>query len=510
MAIISDYSRAGRALSPRRAAFLSVLPTLLAAAALLAAIPAAAQYPVETAPTPKSAPDLRAVAVLEWTGEAGHPTASRLIPISVFDGQQLQDGDIYLARPQPLALDPDVEYQLKQDGKTVGLYDIDNASQVQGAWIGYGTWKPLPKPKPPAELARSRPHYSFGNDNSGRPVLHVRPGSENTSSSGSGSGSASGSQAPPPDQGRPTLHRAGSGDDSGNSTAGNSTADNPPPDTEGPTLHRASDDSASTTPPDDSGRPKLRKKKKQQNDADQAYVETVPQAYDPGRPRLFEGQPKSAFGEAPVLNGLPPDMHQEIAVSDASNTPDHPWNFSWANPEDEDTMNAALEEIARKDLEPVPPPAAAPAATSASKRRAAHKKTAAAPPPPTLAPPVPLLDEQFHVFRLAYDSGATLVFSARTAGTDADEKYITLIAQPDLYGRVVVLLKSVTDAAHLDLTPRMRLVGPVDAMADNRAELLFELRGATQRQFALYRIYNGQVTQLLVTGGGSFVSQTGG
>jgi hypothetical protein len=52
----------------------------------------------------------------------------------------------------------------------------------------------------------------------------------------------------------------------------------------------------------------------------------------------------------------------------------------------------------------------------------------------------------------------------------------------------------------------MRLVDAVDAMADNRGELLFELRGATQRQFALYRVLRGQAEKLFVSGGGEFVA----
>ena len=71
-----------------------------------------------------------------------------------------------------------------------------------------------------------------------------------------------------------------------------------------------------------------------------------------------------------------------------------------------------------------------------------------------------------------------MVLSAHTDGSGAPEKFVTLVAQPDLYGNVAVLLKNVTDAAHLDDTPRMRLVDAVDALADNRGELLFELRGA--------------------------------
>ena len=97
-----------------------------------------------------------------------------------------------------------------------------------------------------------------------------------------------------------------------------------------------------------------------------------------------------------------------------------------------------------------------------------------------------------------------MVLSAHTDGTGAQEKFVTLIAQPDLYGNVVVLMKNVTDAAHLDDTPRMRIVDAVDAVADNRGELLFELRGATQRQFALYRVLRGDATRIFLSGPEAF------
>ncbi len=69
------------------------------------------------------------------------------------------------------------------------------------------------------------------------------------------------------------------------------------------------------------------------------------------------------------------------------------------------------------------------------------------------------------------------MLTAHTDGPPEQQKFVTLIAQPDLYGSLLVLFKSVTDGAHLDDTPRMRLVDAVDALADNRGELLFELRG---------------------------------
>jgi hypothetical protein len=161
------------------------------------------------------------------------------------------------------------------------------------------------------------------------------------------------------------------------------------------------------------------------------------------------------------------------------------------------------------------------------------------------AEPPALADEQFRVFELTYGATATMVLTASTSkpplptapdeaapapdetpvikrgkptpsqtasstrakktapapvpAKPAPQKFVTLVAQPDLYGGVLVLFKSVTDSAHLDEKPQMRLVDAVDAMADNRGELLFELRGKTQRQFALFRVMRGSAEQMFAT-----------
>jgi len=158
-------------------------------------------------------------------------------------------------------------------------------------------------------------------------------------------------------------------------------------------------------------------------------------------------------------------------------------------------MKAAMEDIARSALGlKTPPP---PAAT----RRASTRRTTKQAPP---SEPPPLVDEKFRVFELAYGSGATMVLSAHTDGPRKNQKSVTLIAQPDLYGNPLVLLKNVTDPAHQDETPQMRLVDAVDVLADNRGELLFELRGSSQRQFALYRVLRGTAEKIFATGGGEF------
>jgi hypothetical protein len=486
--------------------------TALGVMGALAVLPVWCQYPGQITKKSTDSPELRAVAVLEWTGEAGKPKFSRLVPVTVFDGQQLQDGGIYLARPEPMALASEVEYALENNGKTIGLFDIRNAGREQGSWVGFGAWKALPVATP----KRAAPEWAenkIGDEGSDRPVLHRKAhsgeapaGGGTGGDGGNGGSSGTGSSAPaaPTDPDRPTLHKKTSSDDSGNAGSGSasspdsSSSSSPAPDPDRPTLHKKSSSEDSTSAPaTDPDRPTLKKGKNKQT-ADIGYVEDMPGVTDPDRPRLKRGKSSdNGPAVAPTLMGMPADMQQFVAVSDAKNQPDHPWSYAWANPDDEDKMKGALEDIARDALGLTAPP---PAAATVPKRTATRKRTKPAPPPP----PALLLDEQFRVFELAYGSGATLVLSAHTDGPVAQQKFVTLVAQPDLYGNVLVLLKSVTDSGHLDESPRMRLVDAVDAMADNRGELLFELRGATQRQFALYRVLRGSAERLFVTGGGEF------
>jgi hypothetical protein len=489
---------------------------------LLAALPACAQYPVQLSRGDKEIA-MRAVAVLEWTGEEGHPKASRLVPVSLYDGQDLQDAAIYLARPAPLALSSEVEYELKRDGKTVGLFDINSAGQEQGSWVGFGVWKPLPKPKPAAQAAKAKIDDWGGDAQSDRPTLHRKAHSDDSSTAGKGGSSDSDSdsarEAADPD--RPTLHKKTTSDsgseaktDSSGETKPDSNSDSAPSraptDPDRPTLHKQASDSDSasggTTAAADPDRPTL-KKKGGKTPTDVGYVTATQNSSDPDRPRLQRGKVSAeGLSVVPTLMGLPPDMHQAVAVSDAKSRPEHLWGYSWSNPDDEAKMKAQMEDIARKALGlalPTPPPPPAPRLTAATTRRKAT-------PPPAPPLPAPLLDEQFRVFELAYGSGATMVLSAHTEGTGAAQKFVTLVAQPDLYGNVLVLLKNVTDGAHLDDTPRMRLVDAVDALADNRGELLFELRGATQRQFALYRVLRGQADKLFVSGPGGIAPPPSG
>jgi len=504
------YGRAGRATSWSG---LCVFPMALA---LLSASCAFAQYPGQIkTDKDKEQPSLRAVAVLEWTGDLSKPKTSRLVPVTLFDGEQLQDAGVYLARPEPLAVAGGVEYILQKNGAKLGLFDIQRSGQEEGSWVGLGVWKPMPKPKAePAVVEKIE-----DDENSDRPVLHRKHAARHD---GGGDSSGSGSSGPPPDPDRPTLKKSPANEDSTSDDSGQSagSASGPAPDPDRTTLHKAPDGSqtgsggtgssntgsgktgstdagdAAPSGQSDPDRPQLKRGKAKQQPADEGYVSSV-ESSDPDRPHLMRGKPAdSGPSLTPTLMGLPTDMAQAVAVSDPRNRPEHPWSYSWANLDDEAKMKEAMEDAARAALGiQAPPPAAAPKKTAA-----ARTKAKPAPPPPE---PAPLADEQFRVFELAYGAGATMVLTAHTDAPLGQQKYVTLIGQPDLYGSLLVLFKNVADGAHLDDTPRMRLVDAVDALADNRGELLFELRGKTTRQFALYRVLRGTATQLFVTGGGA-------
>jgi hypothetical protein len=182
-------------------------------------------------------------------------------------------------------------------------------------------------------------------------------------------------------------------------------------------------------------------------------------------------------------------MNQMAGVSDDRTGDTESWAFTWANPDDENKMKSALEDIAQKAISPPTSTTPAKPASSAVAHRKAHQP--AAPAAPALA------DEDFRAYSLSFGGGATMIFTAHSA--QAPLKYVTIVAQPDFYGQPKVLLKQVTTDNQLDVSPRFRLVDAVDTAGDGRADLIFELRGKTYRQFAIYRIAGGAATLAFVT-----------
>jgi hypothetical protein len=177
---------------------------LLCSCALFSSCGASAQYPGLIAKKDKTAPELRSVAVLEWTGEAGKPSASRLVPVAVYDGEQLNDGTLYLSRPEPLAVTGGVEYELQTAGKAVGIFDVYGSADVKGSWEGFGAWKPLTAAEEVKASNSFNTSQLYGSDTSAeddKPVLKRKhpKGTDGDDAPGAGAGEL------PPD--RRTGHR---------------------------------------------------------------------------------------------------------------------------------------------------------------------------------------------------------------------------------------------------------------------------------------------------------------
>ena len=452
--------------------------TVAAGALALACVPVGAQTH-KVAAAPENA--LRAVGVYEWTGDMAKPTASRLIPVSLFIDGKLVDAAVYLARPVPMALLTGNRYQLETAGILQGNLDLafsrhfvaaeTNGSAYDDGWFGYGKFSP-PSLEKPAALKGSAVKISLNgmDEDDSKPHFSAR-------SATPGSGGSAGS----------TPGAGGPGD-------------------------------TGSTPADDPDRPTLRRRSSAEaKDAkdDQASVTTVGGGLndDPNRPTLHRGKPESALNELdiPKLTGLPGDegvnaLHQMAAISDAKDRDPHNFLRPWDDEAEHQAILAKLETAARTTLaayeaangaaSQAPPPKpspAKPASTASTARRTTARKTA--PPPPEA-----LLDEQLTGYTLSYGGEATFVYHAHTDGLGATLRFVTLVAQIDTQGEPQIALKNVTDAAHLDRTPRMRLVDAVDAEASNRASLLFELRAQNSRQFALYRVIGGRAEQIFLTG----------
>jgi hypothetical protein len=431
-----------------RSVLLQIIPCLALLAALAA--PAGAQYPGHIESAKKAAPTIRAVAVLEWTGEPGKPSASRIIPISVFDGERYQPGGLYLAKPEPLALEPGTEYVLQDAGVARGLFDINNAQDVNGYWFGYGAWKPMAAPPKRARPKQGKNMPQVVTDAGDRPHFKNRNPSASDDSSSESSGKSSAPSNPPPsDPDRPTLRKR--------------------PDSSTPA---ASSSAADTTAP-----------------------ETATGGADPDRPHMVHGQqsPTDADLQPAQLTGVPSGLQQMIAVSDAGDREAHPFVYLWGDPTDATKMKEQMEIAAAAAIAATEPPAKP--KTHAAATPAQRRKTS------TTATPTPAFtNELFKAYELTYSGGATLVFSGQTVNHAGKVKYVTLIAQPDFNGVPKVLFKSVTDDDHLDQTPKMRLVDAVDARAINRGDLVFELRSTHDREFVIYRIASGQAEQVFTTG----------
>ena len=490
----------------------------------------------------------RAVAVFEWTGDLGKPTASRLVPVSLFIGGHFEDAGLYLARPVPFALEPGDIYSVELAGDEKGTLTVEHARDFTtgrlladvdpvGAWYGFGRFSPLVAAKLPALRPAAHLPVIASSGDSSRPHLSTKtpdsvPASTDPSKSGDTTTPAKTPMGDDPD--RPTLGRRTSEPDSSSDKNSSAASDTPAKDTdpERPSLRKRSPENTGKKSPPQSG---VTGPDRSLND-------------DPDRPIIRHGK-APAEQEAEELKGTPAAMHQVAAVSDAARHDSHVFSREWESPAERADVLSHLQQLAREQaaaylaqnrLTPgvpvVPAPNAqgtpAPDSTVPDKAAPALRRTpggvntstkpagalvAPAPKKPAVttkpgpkarsakaakpAPPAPLLltAEQLTGYTLSYGGLPTFVYTAEVPVTTGGPAYITVVAQRLPSGELQIALRSITDATHLDRTPWMRLIDAVDPDWSHRASLLFELRAQSSRQFALYRLISAQAEQQFVS-----------
>lgn len=468
----------------------------------------------------------RAVGVYEWTGDLSKPTAARLVPVTLFIDGHFEDAGVYLARPEPFALQTGIVYEVDTAGKLVGTLNLEYAKNIVtrrsatddnsvGAWYGYGTFvlpsaAPKPNLKPSAHLPviTGSGHDTASSDDDDKPHLARRAGSESgnatpgtpgatTAPGGSSTPSTAGTSnpAPPADSDRPVLSRRQ--DSTSSTTTPTTTPTTPPP--------------TPTTGVDDPDRPTLRHrdpatntKPKKNDDGGAVLPLNTSLNDDPNRPVMRRGKP---VGEATVapLSGVPAGLHQAVAVSDAVSREEHDFTRAWDSSAERAKVLESLEALARPQIQSyiatnkllLTDPAAEPAPAPATPRSRTRKTAQPAPPPP---PPLPLANEELNGYALTYGGLPTFVYSVETPLFSGGPVYLTMVAQTLPAGNIQVSFVSVTDAAHLDRTPWFRFVDAVDPDGSHRASLLFELRAQNSRQFALYRLITANAEQSFATG----------
>lgn len=426
---------------------------------------------------------VRAVGVYEWTGDMAKPTASRLIPVSLFIDGAFQDAGVYLAQPVPFALDTGNVYELNDAGAAKGTVDLEYARHMQTAkgdyddgWFGYGTFKPPALPK--QTIAKKLPPARTSGIVSS--VKDTAEAERPTLTGGQGAEKTDGAPATPASTTTASRTSPATTSASGSQTDGGAPADDP----DRPTLKRR-------TPEE-----KKQAQVEAQSDAT-GMVATLNE--DPDRPKLHFGRPAGVTtgSSLPKLVGMPKDLHQMVAVSDAVDRDPHVFARPWEDAAERAGILQKIEAVVQTKLMAYEAEMRPTTIESVSTKKTVGKtrrKVAAA------APTIALMDEELKGYTLSYGGDATYIYMAHTTGTGAALRYVTVVAETDEMGELKPVMVSVTDAAHLDRTPEMKFIDVVDADASNRASLLFELREQNTRQFALYRVLAGQSQQIFLSG----------
>ncbi len=383
-------------------------------------------------------------------------------PLVILASGLYYDASAYLASPVPLAAQPGTVYEGQRSGQPVGLFTVQTAREVNDNWLALGTWHEGIETSRPAVARQGRGRASES-DSDERPILHKHAGSESPTTPTT---TTTPPAAPPPSPASATA---------------------PPPPASQP---------ASEEPPPDSNRPVLRRGKPTGTVSEDIPAEIAKAIKSTPLPASPKTSPQP----------VPPAPKVMVAVSDAQSSDERSFLLPW-KAEDEVPLTKKAVALAQQEI---------------TKWAAFRQQTRGA---------WPLEDVQVKFFDLMLDNNPEIVLTARqpaveTTGRTGTRRaparkaketseappapplgdvYITLVARTDLDGNLRTLFTSVTDARHLDVSPRLELIDAVDADGEGYGELLFhKIWGASsplEGNVVLYRVGPDGLVELFDSSG---------
>ena len=256
-----------------------------------------------------------------------------------------------LRRPVPFALSTGNIYEAEKSGVTAGSLEIaydrhltaGDTEPIDDGWLAYGPFKAAPKDVPaPKKQSGALPKVVASGGS--------RPHFGGKTPSGDDSATKTDDKdVENKDPNRPVFHRAPAGSTSTDDTSKTDDSDSNN-DAERPTLKRRT--------------PEERKAAQKKKDSAKVVGGTNLND-DPDRPNLHRGKPASRMEEddLPPLRGIPKDMRQLVAVSDAKDRPEHDFIRPWDSDSEKADILLKMQGFARDQLaayKGVPAPAAAP------------------------------------------------------------------------------------------------------------------------------------------------------
>jgi hypothetical protein len=427
------------------------------------AIFAGAQQPRRT----KQEKGPRALGLLELSADG----KARLIPITIMVDGKFYDASAYKASPVPLALWSQTVYEAEQTGVSQGLFTVGEAMRAgSNNWFGEGKWRPAGSETKPKRAA-AKPK---NDEDEGPPKLRRPEPETSTASPENTSGHTASAPAPPAKTPSPTPDEK----KTPSGTSPNGTSPTPP--ASAPSTGAASSDEKPPEEPvstsandEDPNRPVLKRGK--------------PKTEGVVHPGASTGVPRRPTGAAASAETKPAPPQQIPAISDAGGPDPRPYKYDLKSDEEQKYRKGML-------------------ALASDAVRAKIKETklvlqGAKPEPPAAKPTraakavQPSFDDvQFRAFDLWNTNEPVFVLSATahmpgspgSEGSDVSY-FVSLVAKKNIYDELHKLYAGVTDARHLDETPRLELIDAVDADGDGRGELLFKRITDVGSTWGVYR-----------------------